>query len=315
MKYIKDLNDGDRVADIYMCKQRTAAVTKNGKNYLSLILQDKTGVIDAKVWDPSSPGIAEFDAMDYVEVMGDVSMFNGSLQMSVKRVRLCREGEYNPADFLPTSSRDIEEMYQELIKLINKTQNEYLKSLLEAFFVKDEKFVKAFKFSSAAKSVHHGFVGGLLEHTLSVATLCEYFSKQYPILKRDLLVTAAICHDIGKVRELDAFPVNDYSDEGNLLGHIVMGSEMIGDRIREIPGFPKVLENELKHCVLAHHGELEYGSPKKPALVEAIALNFADNIDAKMETFKELMEATSSQDWIGFQRTLDTNVRMTKMPD
>ena len=150
MKYIKDLNDGDRVADIYMCKQRTAAVTKNGKNYLSLILQDKTGVIDAKVWDPSSPGIAEFDAMDYVEVMGDVSMFNGSLQMSVKRVRLCREGEYNPADFLPTSSRDIEEMYQELIKLINKTQNEYLKSLLEAFFVKDEKFVKAFKFSSAA---------------------------------------------------------------------------------------------------------------------------------------------------------------------
>lgn len=315
MKYIKDLNDGDRVADIYMCKQRTAAVTKNGKNYLSLILQDKTGVIDAKVWDPSSPGIAEFDAMDYVEVMGDVSMFNGSLQMSVKRVRLCREGEYNPADFLPTSSRDIEEMYQELIKLINKTQNEYLKSLLEAFFVKDEKFVKAFKFSSAAKSVHHGFVGGLLEHTLSVATLCEYFSKQYPILKRDLLVTAAICHDIGKVRELDAFPVNDYSDEGNLLGHIVMGSEMIGDRIREIPGFPKVLENELKHCILAHHGELEYGSPKKPALVEAIALNFADNIDAKMETFKELMEATSSQDWIGFQRTLDTNVRMTKMPD
>lgn len=315
MKYIKDLNDGDRVADIYMCKQRTAAVTKNGKNYLSLILQDKTGVIDAKVWDPSSPGIAEFDAMDYVEVMGDVSMFNGSLQMSVKRVRLCREGEYNPADFLPTSTRDIEEMYQELIKLINKTQNEYLKALLEAFFVKDEKFVKAFKFSSAAKSVHHGFVGGLLEHTLSVATMCEHFAKQYPILKRDLLVTAAICHDIGKVRELDAFPVNDYSDEGNLLGHIVMGSEMVGDRAREIPGFPKVLENELKHCILAHHGELEYGSPKKPALVEAIALNFADNIDAKMETFKELMESTASQDWIGFQRTLDTNIRMTKMPE
>lgn len=315
MKYIKDLNDGDRVADIYMCKQRTAAVTKNGKNYLSLTLQDKTGVIDAKIWDPSSPGIAEFDAMDYIDVMGDVSMFNGSLQMSVKRVRLCREGEYNPADFLPTSTRDIEEMYQELIKLINRTQNEYLKTLLESFFVHDEAFVKAFKFSSAAKSVHHGFVGGLLEHTLSVATLCEYFAKQYPILKRDLLVAAALCHDIGKVRELDAFPLNDYSDEGNLLGHIVMGSEMVGDHIREIPGFPKVLGNELKHCILAHHGELEYGSPKKPALVEALALNFADNIDAKMETFKELMESTSSQDWIGFQRTLDTNVRMTKMPE
>jgi len=315
MKYIKDLNDGDRVADIYMCKQRTSAVTKNGKNYLSLILQDKTGVMDAKVWDPTSPGIAEFDNMDYIEVMGDVSMFNGSLQMSVKRVRLCREGEYNPADFLPTSSRDIEEMYQELMKLINRTQNEYLKTLLEDIFVKDEAFIKKFKFSSAAKSVHHGFVGGLLEHTLSVATISEYFAKQYPILKRDLLVTAAICHDIGKVRELEAFPVNDYSDEGNLLGHIVMGYEMIGERVREIPGFPKVLENELKHCILAHHGELEFGSPKKPALVEAFALNFADNIDAKMETFKELMESTSTQDWIGFQRTLDTNVRMTKMPE
>ena len=129
------------------------------------------------------------------------------------------------------------------------------------------------------------------------------------------MVTAAICHDIGKVRELDAYPINDYSDEGNLLGHIVMGSEMVGERVKNIPDFPIVLCNELKHCILAHHGELEYGSPKKPALVEAIALNFADNIDAKMETFKELMEANVSQEWIGFQRTLDTNIRMTKMPE
>ncbi|MBP5413860.1 MAG: HD domain-containing protein [Lachnospiraceae bacterium] len=315
MRFLKDLNDGDRVADIYMCKQRTSAVTKNGKNYLSVILQDKTGTMDAKVWDPSSPGIADFDAMDYIEVMGDVSMFNGSLQMSIKRIRVCHDGEYEPGDYLPTSQYDIEEMYSELILLVNKTKNEYLKKLLEEFYVNDTDFIKAFKFSSAAKSVHHGFVGGLLEHTLSVAKMCEHFAIHYPLLKRDLLVTAALCHDIGKIRELDAFPVNDYSDEGNLLGHIVMGCEMVSEKVRDIPGFPKVLENELKHCILAHHGEYEYGSPKKPALMEAMALNMADNLDAKMETFKELIESNATQDWLGFQRVIDSNVRMTKMPD
>ena len=315
MRFIKDLKDGDRVADIYMCKQRTSAVTKNGKNYLSVILQDKTGTMDAKVWDPSSPGIAEFDAMDYIEVMGDVSVFNGSLQMSIKRIRVCHEGEYDPSDYLPTTTGDIDKMYAELLTLIDRTKNEYLKKLLEEFYVKDADFIKAFRFSSAAKSVHHGFVGGLLEHTLSVAKMCEYMTGHYPLLKRDLLVTAALCHDIGKIRELDAFPVNDYSDEGNLLGHIVMGTEMVGEKIRDIPGFPKVLENELKHCILAHHGEYEYGSPKKPALMEAMALNMADNLDAKMETFKELIESSETQDWLGFQRVIDSNVRMTKMPD
>lgn len=315
MKYIKDMSDGDRIADVYMVKQRTAAVTKNGKNYLNVILQDKTGVIDAKVWDPSSPGIAEFDALDYVDVMGDVSVFNGSLQMSIKRIRVCQEGEYVASDYLPTTEKDIDQMYTQLIGLINRTENEYLKKLLNSFFVEDEDFIKKFRFSSAAKSVHHGYVGGLLEHTLSVATICEYFSKHYPILKRDLLVTAAICHDIGKIKELSAFPMNDYTDEGNLLGHIVMGTEMVGKKIDEIPGFPAVLAGELKHCILAHHGEYEYGSPKKPAIIEAVALNFADNVDAKMETFKEILESSTSQDWLGFQRLIDSNVRVTKMPE
>lgn len=315
MKFIKDFSDGDRIADVYMVKQRTAAVTKNGKNYLSVILQDKTGVIDAKVWDPSSPGIAEFDALDYVDVMGDVSVFNGSLQMSIKRVRVCHEGEYNPSDYLPTTTKDIDQMYKELVDIINKTSNEYLKKLLYSFFVEDEEFIKKFKFSSAAKSVHHGFVGGLLEHTLSVTKLCEYYAKHYPIVKRDLLITAAICHDIGKIKELSAYPVNDYTDDGNLLGHIVMGTEMVGEKIREIPGFPSVLAGELKHCILAHHGEYEYGSPKKPALIEAVALNFADNLDAKMETFSEVLMSSTSQDWLGFQRLMDSNIRMTQMPE
>ena len=167
--------------------------------------------------------------------------FQGALQISVKRVRVCREGEYNPADYLPVSKKDIEGMYQELLAMIQRTKNPFLKELLEAFFVKDTDFIKKFKNSSAAKSVHHGFVGGLLEHTLSVAKMCEFYCTQYPMLKRDLLITAALVHDMGKIREISPFPLNDYTDDGNLLGHIVMGVEMVGEKVRDIPGFPPVL--------------------------------------------------------------------------
>lgn len=314
MKYLKDFKDGDRVHDVYLCKHKQAAVTKNGKNYLNVILQDKSGTMDAKVWDPNSAGIDEFDVMDYIEVGGDVSSFMSSLQISIKRVRVCDEGEYNPADYLPVSEKNIDEMYQSLLNMIEKTKDVYLKQLLQKFFVEDESFVKSFKNSSAAKTVHHGFVGGLLEHTLSVATMCEFYCTQYPMLKRDLLVAAALCHDIGKTKEISPFPFNDYTDDGNLLGHIVMGSEMVGEKARMIPGFPKVLEAELKHCILSHHGEFEYGSPKKPAIMEAVALNFADNTDAKLQTFKEVLQnADKGNPWMGFNRLMDSNLRITDM--
>ena len=309
MKYIKDYKDGDRVFDIYFCKFKSSAVTKNGKSYDNVILQDKTGTIDAKIWDPNNPGIGDFDACDYIEVYGDVTSFNGALQVNVKRVRLCQEGEYNEGEYMPVSKKNIEEMYAELLKLIGSIENTYLKQLLEAFFVKDATFVQAFKKSSAAKTVHHGFIGGLLEHTLSVTKLCDYYCTAYPILKRDLLLTAAICHDMGKIREISAFPVNDYTDEGQFLGNIVMGSEMISEKIKEIAGFPPMLAMELKHCILSHHGELEFGSPKKPAIIEAVALTYADNTDAKMETFTELLESTQETGWLGFNRFFESNLR------
>ena len=313
MKYIKDYKEGDRVFDIYLCKHKQSAVTKNGKPYDNVILQDKTGTVDAKVWDPNNAGIDDFDTLDYIEVYGDVTSFQGALQVNVKRIRKCREGEYNPADYLPVSKFPIEDMMQELLGYINSIENIYLKKLLQMLFVEDEAFVEAFKKSSAAKTVHHGFVGGLLQHTLAVSRLCDYYCSQYPILKRDLLLSAAICHDIGKTKELSLFPENDYTDDGQFLGHIVIGSEMVGEKIREIPGFPKVLANELKHCILAHHGELEFGSPKKPAIVEAMALNFADNTDAKLQTFTELMESTTETGWLGFNRLFESNVIGTKM--
>ena len=313
MKYIKDYKEGDRVFDIYLCKHKQSAVTKNGKPYDNVILQDKTGTLDAKIWDPNSAGIDDFDSLDYIEVYGEVTSFQSALQVNVKRIRKCQEGEYDPADYLPVSHFPIEGMMKELTGFINSIENTYLKQLLEAFFVKDEAFAKRFKQSSAAKTVHHGFVGGLLQHTLGVTKLCDYYCTQYPILKRDLLLTAAICHDIGKTRELSLFPENDYTDDGQFLGHIVIGTEMVGEKIREIPGFPVLLANELKHCILAHHGELEFGSPKKPAIVEAVALTFADNTDAKMETFTELMENTTETGWIGYNRLFESNLIGTRL--
>ena len=161
--------------------------------------------------------------------------------------------------------------------------------------------------------MHHGFVGGLLEHTLSVTKLCDYYCKVYPILKRDLLLTAAMCHDIGKVKELSLFPENDYTDDGQLLGHIVMGSQMVAEKAAQIVDFPHVQLVQLQHCILAHHGKYEYGSPKLPALMEALALNYADDTDAKLETFREILENSSAnQGWLGFNRLFESNLRATK---
>ena len=247
MKYIETLREGEKLGDIYLCKSRQSALTKSGKSYENVILQDKTGTLDAKIWDPGSPGIGDFDALDYVYVVGDVTSFQGSLQLSIKRATRAEEGEYDPADYLPMSRKDIDEMYEELLKYMKKVKNPYLLKLAESFFVENEAFIRLFKKHSAAKSVHHGFVGGLLEHTLSVVKLCDFYADQYDFLNRDLLITAAMFHDIGKTKELSAFPANDYTDDGQLLGHIVIGVELVGLGIRRIPDFPKRLASELKH--------------------------------------------------------------------
>ena len=314
MKFIKELREGDRVGDIYLCKHKQAMMTKNGKPYESIVIQDKTGVLDGKIWDPNSQGIDDFDSLDYVEIVGDVTSFAGALQLNVKRIRKVSEGEYNPADYLPVSAKDRNEMYRELQEYIDSVQNPWLSQLLKHFYVDDKDFVQAFGFSSAAKMVHHSFVGGLMEHTLSVVKLCDYYTQTYEYLNRDLLISAAIFHDMGKTKELSVFPTNDYTDDGQLLGHIMMGAEMLHDAMKEIPEFPPKLASELKHCILAHHGELEYGSPKKPALAEAVALNMADNTDAKLETLKEIFEnAGDNSDWLGYNRLFESNIRKTSV--
>lgn len=311
MRYIGELRDGEMVSETYLCKTKQIFKTKAGKNYYSLLLQDKSGTLDAKIWELSA-GIDHFEAMEYIRVDGQVISFQGALQLNVKRVRKSQEGEFDPSDFVPTTGKNIDEMYSEILKFISSIQQPHMRKLAESFFVEDKTFAAQFKKHSAAKSVHHGFVGGLLEHTLSVVKLCDYYAHNYPLINRDLLITAAIFHDIGKMEELSTFPENDYTDEGQLLGHIYIGTEIIGTRIRKIPNFPVQLASELKHCILAHHGELEYGSPKKPAIIEALALNFADNTDAKLQTMTEILNGGDEKlTWLGLSRLFDSNIRRT----
>jgi len=311
MRYINTLVEGETIRNIYLCKGKRSAETRNGKPYDNLILQDKTGTLDGKVWDPNSNGIADYDEMDFIEVFGDVISYNNNLQLNIRQIRKAYEDEYVAADYMPTTEKSTDSMFEELIGYVKKIDNDYLRQAVEYYFVNDEAFIKTFVEHSAAKTVHHGFAGGLLEHTLSVVKMCEYMVSAYPILNKDLLYAAAICHDIGKTKELSPFPTNDYTDDGQLLGHIVIGVEMISDAVRSIPGFPEQLASELKHCIVAHHGELEYGSPKKPALAEALALNFADATDAKMQTLTELFKDKKNNDWLGYNRLFESNLRKT----
>ena len=314
MTYVKDLLEGMRISQVFLCKQKQSSVSKTGKNYYSLRLQDKTGTVDAKIWSLNN-AIEHFEVNDFVMVEGDVRIFNSAPQISINRIRRAKEGEYDETEFLPASSISAEKMYTELMELKGKVENAHLRRLLDAFFVEDKEFILSFKSHSAAKSVHHNFIGGLLQHTLRVTQLCYFFCKQYPMLNKDLLLTAAMFHDIGKTRELSDFPDNDYTDEGQLLGHIVIGYEMVKKKIDEIGGFPKKLETELLHCILAHQGQLEYGSPKKPSIMEALALYYADDTDAKLEIMVEEFEKSNSMDFLGLNRFLGTNIRRTSLEE
>ena len=248
MNYLSDYREGEKFTGTYLCKQKQVLKTKAGKTYYSLTLQDKTGTADGKIWDLNN-GIADFDSMDYIHCEGMVTSFQGNLQMNISRVRRSDEGEYDPADYVPSTDKDITQMFSDIMKYVASVQNKYLKQILEMYFVENKEFIKEFKKHSAAKSVHHGFLGGLLEHTLSVTNMCQYFADHYPMINRDLLITAALFHDMGKIQEISDFPQNDYTDDGQMLGHIYIGARAMEDAAAKIPGFPAKLKNELVHCI------------------------------------------------------------------
>ena len=310
MRYIEDIKDGESVLGHFFCKEKQVLKSRAGKTYLSLLLSDRTGVIDGKIWEVNS-NIQEFEAGDYVKVDGSVSTFNGELQIKIAKIRKSVPGEYHPSDYIPATRLDVEDMFREIMTFISGLQNIFIQTLLENIF-NNEEIQARFKTSTAAKSLHHNYAGGLLEHTLSVVKLCDFMCGRYTIVNREILIAAAMLHDIGKIWELTGFPENEYTDTGQLLGHIYMGAELITREAAKIPDFPASLEMILKHCILSHHGEHEFGSPKLPSVIEAFILYCCDNMDAKVFAFIDFIEKDKSGGkWAGYNKMFQRSIRKT----
>jgi len=311
MKYIEDFKEDERIVEHYLCKSRQSMKSKSGKAYLSLKLADKTGTVDAKVWEMTND-IQSFEENDFIKIDGVVTSFQNELQLKITKIRRSQEGEYQPMDYIPHTEQDISSLYKQLTDVIESISNPHIRELLEVLLVRDEYISEAVKTHSAAKANHHSYMGGLLEHILSVVGICEFLVPRYKSVNRDVLIAGAILHDIAKVYELSSFPTNDYTDDGQLLGHIVIGAELITKAADRVPGFPPKLASLLKHCVLAHHGEYEYGSPKLPQTMEAFMLYVADNADAKIKMFEEALQTGNAQNaWAGYSRIFGRNVRRT----
>jgi len=309
MRYIEEFREDERVVGHYLCKQRNSLKSKAGKTYLSLKLQDKTGFIDAKVWELNND-IQSFAENDYIKVDGVVVAYQNDLQLKVIKIRKSQEGEYDPQDYVPRTDKDVELLYSELLDYIKSVKDKFIKRLLESIFLEEPVVSNYFKTHSAAKQMHHSYMGGLLEHTIAVAKICEFLSGSYEYVNRDMLIAGALLHDVGKVMELSPFPVNDYTDEGELLGHIVMGTELIGKHAAKIEGFPPALEHLLKHMIISHHGVYEYGSPKLPKTVEAFLLHMADDTDAKIKMFEDaVVKDDTSGQWVGYHKMFARNLR------
>jgi len=308
MRHIKDLIENERIVEHYLCKKKEIRESKVGKNFFSLKLQDKTGTIDAKIWEVTKE-IQPFEEGDVVKIDGTVGSYNNEPQLKILKLRKSSHGEYEISDLIPATKKNIGDMFEKIRALINSIQHPKIKILLENIFENEER-AEIFKSHSAAMHMHHSYMGGLLEHTLSVAEICVFLGARYKYVNADILLAGALLHDIGKIYELSALPQNDYTDDGQMLGHIIIGIELVSAEISKIEKFPHEIASLIKHCIVAHHGEYEFGSPKIPATSEAMILHFADNIDAKITTFSEIYEKDSSPGlWTTFQKSLGRYVR------
>jgi 3'-5' exoribonuclease len=305
-RYINQLAEGDRIVAHFLVKSKHLLSTKSGKPYLSLILQDKTGSISARVWDNASEFYDTFKTNDIIKIDATVELYNKELQVVIRRLRPSESDEVDLEDFLPRSAHDVDEMFMELLSYVESIENPHLKALLESFF-HDEDFSAKFKQASAARNIHHVYVGGLLEHSLSTTRICEYLTTHYHHLDADLLITMALLHDIGKVKELEISPSINYTEEGNLLGHIIIGIQMVDEKIEQIPDFPPKLRILIEHMILSHHGQSDWGSPRPPMFLEAEILHRADDLDVKVDIITRTLaeDRDPESPWTAYQRALE----------
>lgn len=311
MMTISALKPQETIKGTYLCKYKQVLKNKNGKDYCTVRFQDCTGTVDGKIWSFHN-GIMPFEVDDVVEVEGEVILYQENLQLNVNSIKRAEEGTYNLKDYLPHTKKDVDILENELLGIIDQVENPFIKKLLESIFC-EESIYERFVNHSAAKSVHHAYLSGLLEHTVTVTKIGMHMAGLYEGVKKDFVIAGCLLHDIGKLYELTPFPKNDYSDEGQLIGHLVIGAEIIHDKAREIPDFPKEAEMLLKHIVIAHHGEYEYASPKRPKCIEAMIVHLADYSDSKLKMLEEMLQAAPIDEcYIGYNKILGRNIRQIK---
>lgn len=304
--FINQISERDQIDDVFLVQAKIQAMAKNGKPYLTLRLMDRTGTVEGRVWDRVDEIAARFQRDDFVRVTGKASVYMGKMQLIVQGLDRLEESEVEIGDFLPVAGSPREEMLENLHKIVTGLTDPHLKMLMETF-LEDPAFLNDYSRAPAAKAMHHVYLGGLLEHALAVAALAEDVSRRYPAINRDLLVVGALLHDIGKVAELKYERSFEYTDAGKLLGHIVIGTEMVDEKIRSIEGFPVEKAMLVKHLLLSHHGQYDFGSPKRPKTLEAVVLNFLDDLDSKINGVLTHIdkEPDSSSAWTQYHRLYD----------
>lgn len=305
MEFIADLKEGQHVIEFYLCKEKQQLVTKAGKDYFKIMLEDRSGSVIGMIWDLNML-VEPFSKGDIVKVDGRVQIYQETKQINIVRIRPAKENEYDISNLFRTSRIPIETMYQKAMSMIERIQDPALKRLVLYFYKDNADIARRLKRHPAAKNIHHGYIGGLLEHSVSVATLALGYEEIYPNLDADLLIAGGLLHDIGKLKELQMLPVSDYTDEGRLLGHITIGYQMVYEQGCKIVELAPEKLTMLCHMILSHHGKLEYASPVVPATMEAMALNMADLADSQLKLMEDAIKGDNSEGhWTSFNRTLE----------
>jgi len=305
--FIKDIKEKQKVLGPFLVRSKATPLNKKGDPYLNLLLADKTGDLEARVWENVQEFSERFESGDVVMVDGIAQSYQGRIQLRINSISRLEKAEINIEDYLPTSPVPINKMWDETKQILNSVSNPDLKRLIHTIY-DDRVLVEQIKRSPAAKEIHHNYVGGLLYHTLSMMKVANFIASHYTVLNRDLLIMGAFLHDIGKTRELSIEQFFDYTDEGKLLGHIVIGDRIICDLISRVENFPMELAYELRHIVLSHHGDLSKGSPKLPMTMEALVVSFIDDMDARIENWKKILEREDGKRWTTYQKMYERSL-------
>ena len=303
--FVKDcaVHENKNVVSSFVVAAKQIKLKKSGEPYVAMTLADRSGQLDAKLWDNVEEFMESFEQDDFIKVKGLLNKYNNRFQLTVHKLRRLEEADVDFADYLPKTNKDVEQLWGELAGFVAAFENQHLKALVEAFMA-DAEIASAYKTAPAAKTLHHAYIGGLLEHVVSLSKLCKLAAQNYPQIDLDLLLTGAFLHDIGKIHELAYARSFSYSTRGQLLGHMIIELEMLHGKIALCAGFPDDLKTLIEHLIISHHGQYQFGSPKLPMFPEALLLHYLDDLDSKMESMRAHFEREPDADWTNYNGSL-----------